>query len=163
MSLDTGPALRYTCLALALLLSAFAAETPAHAQSRRPAYDPAEIQRQIQKSVQLQRQALQSLTDSGQAERLVRNAWTELRAALNGMTINASEAKFVDPLFDINSKKAQSALSLLQIAADSLKGNQSAPAARPDQEGGAQAQASYLDGVRRNLEEAVRLTNGIAY
>jgi hypothetical protein len=155
MSLDTGPVSR-TCLALALLLSAFAAETPAYAQSRRPPYDAAEIQRQIQKSVQLQRQALQSLTDPGQAERLVRNAWTELPAALNGMTINASEAKFVDPLFDINNKKAQSALSLLQI-------DQSAPAARPDQEGGAQTQASYLDGVRRNLEEAVRLTNGIAY
>ena len=35
MSLDTGPVPRYTCLALALLLSAFAAETPAHAQSGR--------------------------------------------------------------------------------------------------------------------------------
>ena len=152
MSLDTGPVSRYTCLALALLVGAFAAVSPALAQSRRPPYDAAEIQRQIQKSIQLQRQALQSLTDPGQAERLVRGAWTELRAALNGMTINASEAKF-----------AQNALSLLQIAADSLKSNQSATAVRPDQAGGGQPQASYLDGVRRDLEQAVRLTNGIAY
>ena len=163
MSLDTGPVSRYTCLALALLVGAFAAVSPALAQSRRPPYDAAEIQRQIQKSIQLQRQALQSLTDPGQAERLVRSAWAELRAALNGMTINASEAKFVDPLFDINNKKAQNALSLLQIAADALKSNQSAAAVRPDQAGGGQSQASYLDGVRRDLEQAVRLTNGIVY
>jgi hypothetical protein len=84
--LTIEPVSRYTCLALELLLSAFAAGTPAHAQSRRPPYDAGAIHRQIQRSIQLQRQALQSLTELGQAARLVRNAWIELRAALNGMS-----------------------------------------------------------------------------
>lgn len=69
--LTVEPVSRYTCLALELLLSAFAAGTPAHAQSRPP---------------------------------------------------------------PSNDKKAQNALSLLPIAADSVKSNRSAPA-RPAQAG----------------------------
>ncbi len=146
-----------------VLLAAIAAASPALAQSGRPRYDPAEIQRKVQKSAELQRQALQTLTDPRRAEGLIQSAWTELRAAQHEMIINASGAKFVDPLFEISNKKAQEALVHLQTAGEALKSNRSITGARLDQEEGGPIQPSYLDGVRRHLEQALRLTSGLAF
>lgn len=163
MSLDTDPIWRFWCLGAVVLLAAIVAALPALAQSGRPRYESAEIQRKIQKSAELQRQALQALTDPRRAEGLVQSAWTELRAAQHEMIMNASGAKFVDPLFDISNKKAEAALFHLQAAGDALKSNRSITGARPDQEEGGQAQPAHLDGVRGHVEQALRLTNGLAF
>src|SRR5260370_42478389 len=104
--------------------------SPVHAQTVRHRYAPAEIQRKVQKSAELQRQALQNLTDPRRAEGLIQSAWTELRAAQHEMIINASGAKFVDPLFEISNKKAQEALVHLQTAGEALKRNRSITGAR---------------------------------
>jgi hypothetical protein len=146
-----------------VLLAAIVAAPPALAQSGRPRYEAAEIQRKVQKSAELQRQALQALTDPRRAEGLVQSAWTELRAAQHEMILNASGAKFVDPLLDISNKKADAALVHLQLAGDALKSNRTSTGARLDQEEGGQAQPAYLDGVRRHVEEALRLTSGLAF
>src|ERR1700738_3614757 len=105
MSLDAGPVWRFWCLGAVVLLAAIVAAPPALAQSGRPRYESAEIQRKVQKSAELQRQALQALTDPRRAEGLVQSAWTELRAAQHEMIMNASGAKFVDPLFEMSNKK----------------------------------------------------------
>jgi hypothetical protein len=163
MSLDAGPVWRCSSLAVAVLLGALVAASPALSQSGRPPYDQAEIQRKIQKSVGLQRQALQALSDPKRAEGLLRSAWTELRAAQHEMIINASGAKFVDPLFEISNRRAQEALVHLQTAADALQSNRAIPGARLDQEGSGAPPASYLDGVRQHIEQAVHLTSGLAF
>jgi len=163
MSLDAGPVWRCWCLGAVVLLAAIVAAPPALAQSGRPRYEAAEIQRKVQKSAELQRQALQALTDPRRAEGLVQSAWTELRAAQHEMILNASGAKFVDPLLDISNKNAEAALVHLQLAGDALKSNRTITGARLDQEEGGQAQPAYLDGVRRHVEQALRLTNGLAF
>lgn len=163
MSLDAGPVWRFCSLAVAVVLGALVAASPALSQSGRPPYDQAEIQRKVQKSVGLQRQALQALSDPKRAEGLLRSAWTELRAAQHEMIINASVAKFVDPLFEITNRKAQEALVHLQAAADALQGNRPVTGARADQEGSGAAPTSYLDGVRAHIEQAVHLTSGLAF
>jgi len=94
MSPDAGPVWRFSSLAVVVLLGALVAASPALSQSGRPPYDQAEIQRKVQKSVGLQRQALQALSDPKRAEVLP---------------------------------------------------------------------ASYLDGVRRHIEQAVHLTSGLAF
>jgi hypothetical protein len=163
MSLDAGPVWRFWCLGAVVLLATIVAAPPALAQSGRPRYESAEIQRKVQKSAELQRQALQALTDPRRAEGLVQSAWTELRAAQHEMIMNASGAKFVDPLFEMSNKKAEAALFHLQVAGDALKSNRSITGARLDQEEGGQAQPAYLDGVRGHVEQALRLTNGLAF
>src|ERR1044072_6503677 len=105
MSLDSRPGWRYCCRGVVLLLAALVATSSALAQAPRPPYEVADIERKVQRSAELQRQALQSLTDPRKAESLVRGAWTELRAALHEMILNASRAKFVDPLFELNNRR----------------------------------------------------------
>lgn len=163
MSLDSGPVRRYIRLALAMVLwlGAIAWASPALAQSGRPLYDAADIQRKVQRSLTLQRQALQSLSDP-QAVTLVRSAWTELRAAQHEMIMNASGAKFVDPLFEMTSRRAEEALGHLQAAGDALATSR-ATGIRVNDEDGGQAANAYLDGVRRHIEQAVRLTNSLAF
>jgi hypothetical protein len=163
MSLGVGSVWRFCGFTVAVLLGALVAPSPGLSQSGRPPYDQAEIQRKVEKSVGLQRQALQALSDPKRAEGLLRSAWTELRAAQHEMTINASVAKFVDPLFEVSNRKAQEALVHLQAAADALQSNRPTTGARLDQEGSAAPPASYLDGVRRHIEEAVHLTSGLAF
>jgi len=162
MSLDIGTIWRCARLGV-VLLAAIATASPALAQSGRPRYEPAEIQRKVQKSADLQRQALQTLSDPRRAEGLVQSAWTELRAAQHEMISNASGAKFVDPLFEMSNKRAEQALVHLQAAGDALKSNRSTAGVRTDQEEGAPAQPAYLDGVRQHVEQALRLTNGLAF
>ena len=86
---------RFSCLGATLLLGALALTSSARAQAPALPYDQADIQQKVQKSANLQRQALQSLTDVPRAESLVRGAWTELRAAQHEMILNASRAKFL--------------------------------------------------------------------
>jgi hypothetical protein len=160
MSFGALPGLRYSCLGVALLLTLLASAS-AVAQAPHPQYDVAELQRKVQRSAELQRQALQSLADPRKAESLVREAWTELRAAQHGMILNASSAKFVDPLFEMNKRRADQALSHLQLAGDALASQKGVTSPRAQQEEGAPAASSYVDGVRQHLEQAVRLTNGL--
>jgi hypothetical protein len=147
MFLASGPGWRYSCLGVLLLLGALAVTSSALAQS--PQYDPAGIRLKVQKSADLQRQALESLTDMPRAERLVRGAWTELRAAQHEMIMNSTKAKFVDPLFELNNRRAEQALGHLQRAGDFLETQKNTPNVS-------------LDGVRQQIEQAVRLTNGLA-
>ena len=155
MSLDSGPVRRYFRLAMVLSLGAVAWAAPALAQSGRAQYDPADIQQKVQRSLSLQKQALQSLGDSNQAVTLVRSAWTELRAAQHEMIMNASVAKYVDPLFEMSNRRAEEALGHLQVAGDALAKNQGAAGVRVNDEDGGQAANGYLDGVRRHIEQAV--------
>jgi len=161
MSLDSDPVRRYFWLAMVLWLGAAAWASPALAQSGRGQYDAADIQQKVQKSLTLQQQALQSLGDSNQAVTLVRSAWTELRAAQHEMIMNASGAKYVDPLFEMSNRRAEEALGHLQAAGDALATNRSAGVRVNDEDGG-QAANAYLAGVRRHIEQAVRLTNSLA-
>ena len=163
MSLDSGPVRRYVRLAMVVWLGAIAWAAPAVAQSGRAQYDAADIERKVQKSLSLQRQALQSLSDSNQAATLVRSAWTELRAAQHEMIMNASGAKYVDPLFEMSNRRAQEALGHLQAAGDALATNPRASGVRANDEDGDQPANPYLDGVRRHIEQAVRLTTALVF
>lgn len=87
-----------------------AVASPAVGQSR-PPRDPAEIQKKIQKSAELQRQALQTLADPARAERLTTSAYAQLQSAYTDMVINSSNMKMPDPLAGINARKAQQALT----------------------------------------------------
>lgn len=163
MSLGSGPGWWYSRLGVALLLAALVVTSSALAQARRPPYEVADIQRKVQRSAELQRQALQSLADPRTAESLVRGAWTELRAAQHEMILNASRAKFVDPLFELNNRRADQALGHLQQATDALERQKGVTSVRAEQEEGGGAAGSSVDGVRQHLEQAVRLTNGLAF
>jgi hypothetical protein len=114
------------------------------AQSR---YDVTQVQKQIDRSGRLQQEALANLNDPARAEELVQQAQRELRAAQSAMIINASGMKYADPLLDLNSRKADQALMLLQRVRDALSSNRGSPVRGP-----------YLDQVRSNLETSVRLT-----
>jgi hypothetical protein len=91
--------LRVLPLVLTLVLLLMAAPASTIAQPRRTSAD---IQAQVQKSAELQRQALESLTDLERAERLISNASAELQSALSTMEINASGQKAPDPLLNLN-------------------------------------------------------------
>jgi hypothetical protein len=124
-----------------------------------------EIQGNVQRSAELQRQALQALTDTALAERLVLKAYAELDEAHRALVINASGKTFPDPLLKVNSQQMQQALALLQQASDALKSSQplvpvpqreeqeSMPASPPT------TSAPSLGMIRSNLEAALRLTN----
>lgn len=154
---------------VALALGIFAVVSPALAQPSRPPRDPVEIQKKIQKSAELQGQALQYLTDPTRAERLITAAAVELQAAHTDIVINASNMKMPDPLSGINSRKVQQALSLLQGASDILKTNRENQPTAPtpqeqentDQPAETAPARPYLEAVRSNLEQARRLTHSL--
>lgn len=130
----------------ALILTAtLAAGFPAH--SAQPGRTPTDIQNRIQKSADLQRQALENLGDPARALRLIGSAYSELHAARSAIVVEGTVAKFKDPLLDLNTQKADKALFLLEAATDALKTNPPGAAAPPI--------------VRTNLEQALRLTNAI--
>jgi hypothetical protein len=131
-------------------VAVFMTMSSADAQSTQPPRTPVPVQAQIQKSAELQRQALQNLSDRVRAEGLINNAYAELDAALSTMIIKASNAKFQDPLFEMQKKRAEQALALLQVARDVLHTNR-------------QDQPKDQDKVRNNLEQALRLTSTLAY
>ena len=84
-------------LVLTIVLLLMAAPVSTIAQPRRTSLD---IQAQIQKSAELQRQALQILTDPERAERLIL-----LQSAMSTMVINASGQKSPDPLLKLNEQQ----------------------------------------------------------
>lgn len=145
-----------------------AVASPAVGQSR-PPRDPAEIQKKIQKSAELQRQALQTLADPARAERLTTSAYAQLQSAYTDMVINSSNMKMPDPLAGINARKAQQALTHLLSASDAFKNSQSSPAS-PAPQGQdttdppadtSPKSSSNLEVARNSLVEALRLTNSV--
>jgi hypothetical protein len=139
----------FTAMGLALAVVLVTA-SPAAAQSSK-SHDPSVTQRKLQRSAELQRQALQALTDLGSAERLVKNAYDELKAAKDDMVIRASNTQFPDPLFPSNNRRMDQALALIQGAWDALKLRDKW--SDPD---------SQVAGVRSNLQQALKLTNLVA-
>ena len=144
------------------------AMSSAAAQPAQPPRTPVDIQAQIQKSAGLQRQALESLTDVGRAERLILNAYAELQSAMSAMVIAASGKKFPDPLLNLNEQRMRQALAHLQRASDTLKLNRPiAPTPQSQEKGGDLSETppagspSYLGVVRDSVEQALRLTNGV--
>ena len=115
---------------------------PAATQSK-PPRDPVEIQRKIQRSAELQRQALQALGDPARADRLITSAYASLKSAQDDMVINATTARLPDPLLNLNVKKADQALTLVQGAGDAFKGSAENPA----------------ELARERLQQALRVTN----
>ncbi|HEY3116379.1 MAG TPA: hypothetical protein VGK54_06535 [Chloroflexota bacterium] len=155
-------------VALALIVVAILMAMSSGAAQPQAPRTQIDIQRQIQRSAELQRQALRSLTDSGRTEQLIDNAYAELRAALSAMVINASDMKFPDPLLDIKRKRGEQALSLLQAAGDVLKRNRQNQSVRPgpedqEEDGRPGGSRSYVELVRNNLEQALRLTSTLAF
>lgn len=145
---DAGTATR-TIWLLAVAGVALALCASASTAQSRPPRSPVDTQSKMQKSVDLQRQALQTLADPERAERLISGAYSELQAAHSDLIINAANMKFPDPLFDLNHRKLQQALALLQKARDAINTrNQSTP-------------TSPIDTVRSSLEQALVLTNSV--
>ena len=134
-------------LALAVILASAA---PAATQGK-PPRDPSMIQRKLQNSADLQRQAMQSLGDRERAEKLVGSAYNELKSADDDMVINKNNMKIPDPLFGPNIRRCDQALDLVLLAWDALRAR--------DKWTGAEAQ---VQGVRSKLEQALRLTNTVA-
>jgi hypothetical protein len=144
---------------LTTVLLLMVAPAPVVAQPQRTAQD---IQAQVQKSAELQRQALQTLTDPERAERLISNAYIELQRAMSAMVINASGQKFPDPLLNLNEQKMKQALIHLQQASDMIKINRAGASAPQRQEGGTPVESgAYLGNVRNRVEEALRITNTV--
>jgi hypothetical protein len=115
---------------------------PVAAQSK-PPRDPADIQRKVQRSADLQRQALQALGNPAQADRLIGSAYDSLKRAHDDMVINASNMRPPDPLLGINLRKAEQALALVQGARDAFKSSLENP----------------VDVARERLQQALRATN----
>jgi hypothetical protein len=134
-----------TVLALAALLASVSAP---FAQSGKPPRDPANIQRKVQRSADFQRQALEALSEPARAARLVGSAYTHLKAAQDDMIMNASNARSLDPVQELNGRKVGQALTLVQQAEDALN-----------------ARGGDLDSAvavaRDRLQQALRLTNAL--
>ena len=144
---------------LTLMLLLMAAPVSTIAQPRRTSAD---IQAQIQKSAELQRQALQSLTDPERAERLISNASAELQSAMRTLMINSSSQKSADPLLDFNVQRMRQALAHLQQASETLKAHRPPASAPQGQEVTPTAESrSYLGVVRNSVEQALRITDTV--
>jgi hypothetical protein len=153
-------AFRHAIVPALIVIAVLMAMSSAAAQ---PPRTSGEIQAKVQQSVELQRQALQSLTDPGRAERLIDNAYAALDAAMSAMVTAATGRRTPpDPLLNLNEQKMRQALTHLQQASDTLKVNRR-PAAAPQGQDGTPAAESqpYLDGVRKSVEQALRLTNSV--
>jgi len=131
----------HTSPALFALLTILIWATPVNPQSK-PPIDPATIQRKVQSSMELQKQALQGLNDLPQAEKTVWNAYKQLSSAFNDMRLVAN-TKSPDPVLDLNIRKAYQALGLIQQAGDALQARR---------EGAAEV-------ARDRLQQSLRITN----
>jgi len=136
-----------------IVVGVLMAGSSAAAQSAQPRRTSSDIQAQIQKSAELQRQALQILADPERAERLIGNAYANLQSAMSAMVINASGQKSPDPLLKLNESRMREALTQLQHASDTLRA-----AVHQRQEG---KPPEYFDVVRNHVEQALRLTSGV--
>ncbi len=115
----------------------------AHAQPRNPLM----IRQQIETSLRLQGEALETLGDPDRAAKLTWDAYVELRAAHGNMTINASSAKFPDPVFPLTNQRVEEARLHILAARDALRDR-----ARWNGTG------DPIDTARNQLTEALRLT-----
>ena len=138
---------------IVIVFGVLMAGSSAAAQSSQPRPTSSDIQAQVQKSAELQRQALRILTDPERAERLIGNAYANLQSAMSAMVINASGQKSPDPLLKLNESRMRDALTQLQHASDTLR-----VVVRQRQEG---TPPEYVDVVRNHIEQALRLTNGV--
>ena len=156
-------AFRHPIVPALIVIAVLMAMSSAAAQPSQPPRTSGEIQAKVQQSVELQRQALQSLTDPGRAERLIDNAYAALDAAMSAMVTAATGRRTPpDPLLKLNEQKMRQALTHLQQASDTLKVNRRPAAAPQGQEGTPAAESQpYLDGVRKSVEQALRLTNTV--
>ena len=134
-----------TVLALAAML---ASASSISAQSGKPPRDLAKIQRNVQRSADFQRQALEALSEPAKAARLVGSAYTQLKAAQDDMIINATTAKSVDPIQQLNGRKVDQALTLVQQAGDALIDGRGGP-------------DSGVALARDRLQQALRVTNSL--
>lgn len=121
------------------------------AQSIAPPRDPAKIQRKVQRSASLQRQALEALSEPAKAARMVANAYAELKSAHDDIVMNASNLKYPDPTLSISGRKVEQAMGLVQLAGDSL--NTRERWSDPD---------AAVAEVRNRLEQSLRITNSVA-
>ena len=134
----------FNLLSSVLLVATLALSLPAPvAAQSKPPRDPVEIQRKVQRSAELQRQALQALGNPAQADRIIGSAYASLKSAQDDMILNAANAKPADPLLGLNIKKAEQALGLVLGAQDAFKGGLENPA----------------DVARERLQQALRVTN----
>jgi hypothetical protein len=143
--MTTKTRLLATVLALAALLASLSS---AVAQSGKPPRDLAAIQRKVQRSADYQKQALEALPEPAKAARLVGNAYSNLKAAQDDMVINATTAKSVDPIQQLNGRKVDQALSFVQQAGDALGTRGSDP-------------DNAVAVARDRLQQALRLTNSL--
>jgi hypothetical protein len=151
----TGAAMRvHTRLTAVIFVLTIMLATTSAADAQRsskPPRDPAKIQQKLQRSASLQRQAMQTLNDLGQAETLVKSAWSELKSAQDDMVINHSNMQFPDPLHNLNFGRSEQALALILGCIDTLK-----------------ARDKWTDptnevaGVRNRLQQSLGLTNTLA-
>jgi len=80
------------------------------------------------------------------------------------MIIKASGAKFPDPLFDMQKKRGEQALALLQVARDVRHTNRQDQRPKDqEQDGQPGGSRSYLKRGGSNVEQALRLTSTLAY
>ncbi len=143
--MTTKARLLATVLALATLLASLSS---AVAQSGKPPRDLAAIQRKVQRSADYQKQALEALSEPAQAARLVGNAYTHRKAAQDDMVINATTARSVDPIQELNGRKVNQALTLVQQAGDALGARNTDP-------------DNAVAVARDRLQQALRLTNSL--
>ena len=128
----------------------FAFASPGLSQSSKPGRDSAAINRKIQQSANLQRQALEALSDPARAEKLVKNAYVQLKSAHDDLVINSTIASPPDALLNLSTRKAYEALTHVQGAVDALSSR--------DRTG-----AETAIGIARDrLQQALRITNTLA-
>jgi hypothetical protein len=130
-----------------VLVAVLASVPPALTQSSRPGRDSAAIQRKVQRSASLQRQALEAMSEPAQAVKLVKSAWVQLKSAHDDLVVNSTIAKPPDPIIDLSMRKAYDALMLVQAAEDALNaGDRSGP-------------DSAVALARDRLQQALKITN----
>src|SRR5215470_14305629 len=134
----------FTVVSLVAVMMLLGPGFPAAAQTK-PPRDPVAIQRKVQRSAELQRQALQALGNPAQADRIIGSAYDNLKSGYDDMALNATVAKTPDPMLALSLKKAGQALGLVQGAQDAFRGGVENPA----------------DVARERLQQALRVTNSL--
>ncbi|HUG37383.1 MAG TPA: hypothetical protein VML54_10560 [Candidatus Limnocylindrales bacterium] len=139
----TRPARGRVALALLVLGTLVLVAGPAAAQPRNPMM----IRQQIENSLSLQREAMASIGQPERAVKLVWDAYVSMRAAHGAMVINASSAKYPDPIFPLTDRRVEQARAHILAARDALRD--------PAKWSGS---GNAIDIARENLSAAMRLT-----
>jgi hypothetical protein len=130
-------------LALAVLGALVLLGAPGSAQVRNPMV----IRQQIEHSLSLQQQAMASIGEPERAVKLVWDAYVSIRAAHGAMIINASAAKYQDPIFPLTDRRVEQARTHILAARDALR--------EPNKWTGS---GNPIDIARDNLTASMRLT-----